>query len=422
MKISIFCSALIFFLVSFNVMANVKEANKKIEPNFVNEVLNNGIKKVIKTCQVSTCFYVNARSGLNFREKPKGKILGKFTLNTYVKVIYKTEVQETINDDGKNIKGTWVGVEHQQDTVYVFDGFLSENKVVSGIKLYYASASYKSKKNEFRTSFVNLSDSFFKYEYDKEGNVITKPVLEIYNDSKDTIVLNKIERNLFLKRVSIKESDSLFVYDIDKDRVTSFLISKLPVIACINIYFSPKENKREEFDYEFGFDLGKNFNIGNNIVSIDNKNSFTKGQLKKMIWQKINSKDLPDAVLKETDKLNAKGFKLQSNYIFLDDNFTFYLLNYRKSEINYCRYLVVLNNEKNQIIYSEIQRETESISLNPIKTSENNIDYGSQYTGKLFKNKAPVFFGFVNQSFGCPSITILDKTEPIIPILCDNRH
>lgn len=379
-----------------------------------------------KSSQEPTYLYVSAKSGLNFREKPKGKILGKFSLNTYVKVVEKTSITESIKDEGKIIKGTWVGVENQQDTVYVFDGFLSKNKVLSDIKLYYASAIYKSRRNEYRTGFVNLSDSFFRYEYDAEGKNISKPVLEIYNGSKDTISLNKKQRSQFLKRVSVKETDSLFIYNIKNDKVTSFLIRNLPAITCINIYFSSREFNREEIDYEFGFDLGNSFKIDYNFVFIGKKNPFTKGQLKPIIWKKTTDKKFQSIISNNKRATNLKeslqDFKLTNIFKFSKDNLQFYLLEYYREPRGRYRLLIVLNKSKQQVIYSEIQKESEGISFNPIRTKENSLDYLTQFAGKLFKNKPTVFFGFLNYSFSCPLITVLDKTEPEIPILCDNRH
>ena len=46
----------------------------------------------------------------------------------------------------------------------------------------------------------------------------------------------------------------------------------------------------------------------------------------------------------------------------------------------------------------------------------------NQWTGKLFKNKENVIFGFQYHSFSCPYITVLSKKPAQIEINCDNRH
>ena len=72
--------------------------------------------------------YVSAESGLNYRTLPKGDIKGKFNLNDKVTLLKRTGVFEKIIDENKVIKGEWVGVKKDNDTVYVFDGFLTKEK------------------------------------------------------------------------------------------------------------------------------------------------------------------------------------------------------------------------------------------------------------------------------------------------------
>ncbi len=77
--------------------------------------------------------YVNAKSGLNYRNHPNGKVLGKFPNNVELNVIKSTNIFEEIKDEKKIIKGEWVGVTFKNDTVYVFDAFLSPTKNNSDI-------------------------------------------------------------------------------------------------------------------------------------------------------------------------------------------------------------------------------------------------------------------------------------------------
>jgi hypothetical protein len=53
---------------------------------------------------------------------------------------------------------------------------------------------------------------------------------------------------------------------------------------------------------------------------------------------------------------------------------------------------------------------------------EDSANIREQWTGRLFKNKPPVSFGFEYQSFGYHGITLLSETEKEIWISCDNRH
>jgi hypothetical protein len=83
---------------------------------------------------------------------------------------------------------------------------------------------------------------------------------------------------------------------------------------------------------------------------------------------------------------------------------------------------VIINSKTKEIVYEQVQILSESTYLVPLNTPNNPNQYQSQWTGQLFKDKPVVMFGFLAGGFGCPSITILDKTESSIPILCDNRH
>jgi len=71
---------------------------------------------------------VAAKSGLNYRQKPKGKVISKFKYNQEVIIVEKTGVIEEITDNGDLITGEWVGVKHNKKTVYLFDAFLAEPK------------------------------------------------------------------------------------------------------------------------------------------------------------------------------------------------------------------------------------------------------------------------------------------------------
>lgn len=101
------------------------------------EVSNNNKNDTIKENNISdnliqkenNKYYVSAESGLNYRQRPKEKILGKFELNEIVTVIHRTGSFQTIEDNEKQIKGEWVGIKKGIDTVYVFDGFLSKEKI-----------------------------------------------------------------------------------------------------------------------------------------------------------------------------------------------------------------------------------------------------------------------------------------------------
>lgn len=77
--------------------------------------------------------YVNAFSGLRYRENPNGKILGKLPYNSKVSVIKHSGIFSQIKDNNNFIESEWVGIHLNNDTVYVFNAFLSEKINKTGI-------------------------------------------------------------------------------------------------------------------------------------------------------------------------------------------------------------------------------------------------------------------------------------------------
>ena len=78
--------------------------------------------------------YVNADSGLTVREQPdiRASKLGKLMYNEAVEVVEKTDVKLVVVDEGNKVSGEWVKIKmngYQDLKGYVFNGFLSENKM-----------------------------------------------------------------------------------------------------------------------------------------------------------------------------------------------------------------------------------------------------------------------------------------------------
>lgn len=86
------------------------------------------------TLNAQKTFYVNAKSGLNYRTKPRGKILGKLNHKATVKIIHKTDIEDFIKDGDHYISGNWVEIENNGKNVYIFDGFLASKKPVDDYK------------------------------------------------------------------------------------------------------------------------------------------------------------------------------------------------------------------------------------------------------------------------------------------------
>jgi len=367
--------------------------------------------------------FVIARSGLNYRDSPNGKVLGKFPLNTSLKLIEHTKIADKINDGGKIIEGEWVGVQNwvgsvkDSEIVYVFDGFLSNSYVQSDIKLYNVSSFYKSNEGTTRTAFLNLSETYFENTYSENEDRNKNLILNETDLKKDTIRLNKNQRKKLMDKLKVSESDKVFIYIMKTDNILSFNVKDLPAIACMNIYGPSSDYRNDEFDYMFGFDLDKSIiNWDDNLVFIGKENPFQTGKLKPIVWTKIKNNQFP--IINELNK-NAKSL---TTYRFAINKYDYFLQ--KATERALCHHIIIIDNTSKEIVFDRLYCDGEGTSRTGLNIvgNENSEFHQSQWTGKLFKNKASIVFGFSYYGFGCPSINVLDETEPAIPILCDNRH
>lgn len=354
-------------------------------------------------------FFVIAKSGLNYRESPKGKVIGMFYLNTNLKVIKKTSLFEQIIDGDSTINGEWVGVEKGKDTVYVFNAYLSESPLISNVKIFQATPFYRYTGSS-ENGFINLSEVYFKNEE------LEKAILQ-GDDLPDTIILNAKQRALFLRRAEISESDSVYLYDVKTGDIFIYKVNDLPALARINTYFNENEYEKEESDFEFGFDLGKTYKNGyDNFVFIGKENPFIKGKLKPIVWKEIDLGLFKRKFNKIKEFEPYLSRKTSMVYLYQYDNFDFYFLD--KQE------LIVVDVDKKSIVYSDYVHSDEGSTPTRL-VMEDDAKSGneqSQWTGILFKNKPPVIFGFYSYSFSCEGISFLNRSEPPLGILCDCRH
>ena len=86
------------------------------------------------------------------------------------------------------------------------------------------------------------------------------------------------------------------------------------------------------------------------------------------------------------------------------------------------RYFMVVNEETKKTVYEEILAEGQNNYLQPLNIGEGEEYMSHQWTGELFKNQPPIFYGYLGITFGCPYILLLNKENSKISIFCDNRH
>ena len=98
-------------------IVKIKKKTEIKKTNIISSEAETNKKKIASQNHYS--LYVSAKSGLNYRDKPKGKVLGKFPINKLLKVVEDTKILDKVIDEGKTLKGKWLGIEKEKDTVYV---------------------------------------------------------------------------------------------------------------------------------------------------------------------------------------------------------------------------------------------------------------------------------------------------------------
>lgn len=263
------------------------------------------------------------------------------------------------------------------------------------------------------SSFISLTD-FYPWSDHPDSLVISNENLGD-NTIENSHILNAKFRNRFLKNLNIKESDSVYIYNYRLDKRYTFAVKNLPVLAHITVYGA--EAPISQYDYLVGFDLEKVLPMSDfrsyydAFAFVGTENPFIIGEVKPILWEKINAKQFPTEI---KSKKMAKT-TITKLYSYKWTNFTYFLINEM--------HLVIVESSSNKIITETVFEEGESTGLAGLSfKNQKNENIPEQWTGNLFKNKPPVFFGFTYESFGCPSINFIHKAGKEIYINCDNRH
>ena len=145
--------------------------------------------------------YVAAESGLSLRDQPdiSAKMLSKLSYGEAIGILEETDIKLVVLDGGEKVSGEWVKVETRNHIGYVFNGYLSPNKIARTIRLNLdnlnieiknlATSDYKRthnlKKIDSATVNVDLSDS-------PEG----KKIVLIDNDYKNVSIFQRYENSI----------------------------------------------------------------------------------------------------------------------------------------------------------------------------------------------------------------------------------
>lgn len=269
--------------------------------------------------------------------------------------------------------------------------------------------------------------------YEQDGSLII-PNMTAGGFKEVQYTLTSTYRERFLSHTGISETDFVFIYDYQVNRLVILAVKNLNVIARLNDYSSPSNAPFHHYDYLIGFEIDtRMLNHLEEFVYVGAKNPFALEQLTPLTWKKIAPQKFPATTQAQDEKfysnypwdvnLSSKG---GNTYSFEANGFEYFLQDYLSNgEVN-VRRLLIIEAQTQAIITDKIFYESESSSLTPLKGADGayneTFETPSQWTGKLFKNKPPVFFGFEWISFGCPAISIIDKSNEDIVIYCDSRH
>ncbi|WP_279085271.1 hypothetical protein [Gilliamella apis] len=248
--------------------------------------------------------------------------------------------------------------------------------------------------------FVNLLQGSHIVIYDKDGNK-KQSIQPIFPDNEDGYKKDKYQlpqkyRQSFLTASGISETDNLFVYNYEYNKLYSFPISKLEVFAIKSDCLPT-----DETNYQFGFALELNqlpqdYDPNDTtFVYIGKESPFAQEQLTLLNWQKISDKE---------DE--------EDNYLAQAHGLHYYLKQHPSHRDDYpkCGRLVI-KNEKNKILRDDNYVFSSLYGGLPLNGKDKDHEYKKQWTGKLFKNKPSVVFGFFFAGAEkCPVIDFIDSS------------
>lgn len=365
-------------------------------------------------------YFVNTKNGLNYRETPKGKILGKFENLTEVQIVEHTKIREHIKDGFELLYGEWIGVKKDNKTVYVFSAFITNEHEIKypkqvGIPIYPV-YDYEHRDKQ-RKIFIPLSETptlnYKPFSSHPDSLIIPQKYLGENRKEEDVAYfkLTTKYRNRFFAETGIKNTDKIFVYDCGVNKIYIFRVSTIKLVAYLSPY-GGVNRKLEQSYYKIGFELptymNKQFSIDATFAYIGAKNPFEKGKMKLINWKKIKGKPKKE-ILEKYFSIKKDSFDL---YTFSNNTLRYFLFEANNKSLGN-RHITIIDTILNKEVFHRGYGYGEGGSSAPL---------GEQYTGKLFKDYPDVTFGYTYQSFGCTSIDFIENPRKSITILCDNRH
>lgn len=139
----------------------------------------------------------------------------------------------------------------------------------------------------------------------------------------------------------------------------------------------------------------------------------------------MDLKEFPKIPMKPEHVSIFKGYTFGQTYQFESEGLKYYLQDIFKNENKppeftlkpHSRRLLVIKSKTKNLVFESFY----SIGEGSVLRDFDSVRWRRQWTGKMFKNRPPVIFGFLYESYKCEDIDFLKLPKSRILISCDNR-
>lgn len=277
-------------------------------------------------------------------------------------------------------------------------------------------------------AFTSLSDI---HKISEHIDSMALPSLSgLSGDELNSIALVGKYREQFLASTGVSESDSVYVYDYENNKLHSFAVNALKTVANISPYDSGEDaSSLSQYSYRFGFAIDAKVlqptdeYFQHTFVYVGRSNPFALEKLVPITWTQMEDSKFPSKKIQIDDVPHFVGVNIKHSYVFEKYGLEYYIQMYRLPEYgNEISRLIVLDKKTGAVVADEIFGGFEGSEPRPLNFIEAENTDVMQWTGRLLRGKAPVIFGLEYTSFGCSHLSVLDKAKETIYINCDNRH
>ncbi|GAB5564836.1 MAG: hypothetical protein Wins2KO_18990 [Winogradskyella sp.] len=174
--------------------------NKSTVSNFSKMILAIALVFNISILTAQENAYVAAESGLSLREQPDigAKMLSKLAYGEAIGVLEETDKKLVILDAGKKVSGKWVKVETRTHIGYVFDGYLSPDKIARTIRVKFDNLNVELKNiatSDYKRNHDLKEDDVAYVNVDKSDSPEGKEIVLVDNDYKHVSMFQRYENS-----------------------------------------------------------------------------------------------------------------------------------------------------------------------------------------------------------------------------------